>query len=93
MADLDFKVNVDGKPIAALKHAEDAAAVACLYRKRAVIKYAGRVVWNDTKEQKPAADLSYDYVAQKIFDRIAEHNNQHRAKHEASELGRKIITG
>lgn len=69
---LRFKVYSDGKYVAALRHAEDAANIASCYTD-GVIKYGTWIVWREGKEEFSGGD-SYDGAARIMHDRI-------RAKH------------
>lgn len=76
-----------GQYVAALKHAEDAAAVLAVYGEGAKLRlgHSGPYVWIEGKESQPAAE-SYDFVATTVYARIAEHRRAFDVKHFGREL-------
>lgn len=61
--------NVDGKRVASLKHAEDAAALVATMADGSTIRRHRRVLWTEGKEAFPAAE-SYDGVANVMSERL-----------------------
>lgn len=68
---LIFKVYLGGEYRGATKYAEDAAALAGGTGKGSIIKYGGRIVWREGKEEFSASE-SYDGVRMVMFRRIKE---------------------